>query len=125
MRSRIKRRARTIPLKGHNERGNGLDDGVWFRCWNCGFINSTDRNSLGGPESRDGVTVTDFAVPVHGAETGTPYSGVARLGGSLGATVAPEVDAAGDPKQSEGHFKPVVSGGCSFCGTLNWKGDYP
>jgi len=125
-RSRIRRQARTIPLYGDPERGNGLDDGVWYRCWNCGFINSTDRNSLGGPESGDGIVVQDFAVPVHGAETGIPYSGIARLGGVLApVTIALGVDELGETQPIEEHHLPVVTGGCSFCGSLNWKGDYP
>lgn len=85
-----------------------------------------DRDSLGGPESGDGIGYQDFAVPVYGAETSTPLSGVARLGGQLAnLTVAMELDLAGDPKIPEAHIKPVVSGGCPFCGSLNWKGDFP
>jgi len=124
--SRIRRQARTIPLKGSDERGNGLDAGVWYRCWNCGFICSTDRDSLGGPESGSGVIVQDFAVPVHGAETGIPNSGIARLGGVLSqVTLALGVDDLGNTQPIEEHHMPVVSGGCPFCGTLDWKGDYP
>ena len=125
-RSRIGHNARTIPLYGHPYRGNGLDDGRWFRCWNCGFRCSKDRDSLGGPDSRDGITYEDFPVPTYGTGGATSYSGVARLGGSIGpSTVALELDAAGDAKEPDHEIKPVVSGGCPFCGSKNWRGDYP
>lgn len=124
-RSRIKRQARTIPLHGDDERGNGLDHGTWFRCWNCGFICSVDRDSLGGAESRDGVTPLNYTVPVHGAETAIPNSGIARLGGPSPLTVALKVDDLGQTQTIETRFAPEVSGGCPFCGSLNWRGDYP
>lgn len=57
-----------------------------------------DRDSLGGPESGDGVTQQNFTIPTYGAETGIPLSGIARLGnGPEMMTVALEVDIAGDP----------------------------
>jgi len=83
-RSRIRKESRTIPLYGSPERGNGLDDGRYFRCWNCGFICNIDRDALGGPESRDGLSYEDFPVPVYGAQGGVDYSNIARLGGSIG-----------------------------------------
>lgn len=124
-RSRIRRDSRTIPLHGDDERGNGLDDGRYFRCWNCGFVCNQDRDALGGPESGDGITYERFNIPTYGSDGSTPGTGVARVGGSLAATVVPELDAAGDAKQPFVYTKPVVSGGCPFCGTLNWRGDYP
>lgn len=58
--------------------GSGDDDGKWFRCWNCGFINNIDRNAIGQGEG-DISSVT------------------------LGVV---DVD---------------VAGGCSLCGSLNYR----
>jgi len=83
-RSRIRKESRTIPLYGDADRGNGLDDGRYFRCWNCGFICNIDRDALGGSESRDGISYEDFPIPVYGADTAVQNSEIARLGGSIG-----------------------------------------
>lgn len=63
------REARTIPvpakdghLRGLPLEGKTLDDGRFFRCWNCGFINALDRNLLGDAESRSGLTHMDEVI---------------------------------------------------------------
>ena len=151
-RSRIRKESRSIPLRGNAERGNGLDDGRYFRCWNCGFVCNVDRDALGGPESRDGLYYEDFPIPVYGADTAVKNSGIARLGGSIGNqtlvaviqegtfpgymqypgyTPAEESYPGGhagttpNTDNKRYHIKPVVGQGCPFCGSLNWKGDYP
>ena len=151
-RSRLRNESRTIPLYGSVERGNGLDDGRYFRCWNCGFVCNEDRDSLGGSESRDGIYYEDFPIPVYGADTAVDNSDIARLGGSIanqtivaeriqypafvgqpyypGQPVAPDAMQADDDdfdpiyQSRYHHIKPVVGQGCPFCGSLNWRGDY-
>lgn len=82
-RSRLRKESRTIPLYGDADRGNGLDDGRYYRCWNCGFVCNIDRDALGDSESRDGLHYEDFPVPVYGADTAVENSEIARLGGSV------------------------------------------
>lgn len=108
--------SRTIAIYGSPERGDGLDSGKWYRCWNCGFLNSIDRNALGDSQSRDGIVITDYAT-----YDGSVTHPEGRLGDSL---IAQEQDSEGNPKGIRGSFMVSVNSGCSFCGTLNWRGDY-
>jgi hypothetical protein len=69
-----KRDAKTIPipakdgnLKGLPLEGSFLDDGRFFRCWHCGFINAIDRNILGDAESRSGLTHIEELLQYHSA----------------------------------------------------------
>ncbi len=113
-RSTIRHDSRTIPVYGDPERGDGLDAGVWYRCWNCGFLNSTNRNALGDSQSRDGIILKDYS------QAGV--SGDLILGKGL---IISENDAAGDPKEAVNTLMISESSyGCSLCGTLNYRGDY-
>lgn len=133
--SRVRHDARTIPLKGR-----GADDGKWFRCWNCGFICNVDRDSLGGPESRSGVS-SEFYYEQYPQSTGLDRSvmtttglneeGEASDGTALALkcrvvghsrTLALGPDGTGiEPKLT---YAPLVTGGCPLCGCRNWRGDY-
>lgn len=114
--SRIRKESKTIPIWGHPIRGDGLDSGKWFRCWNCGMPNHIDRDALGDSQSRDGVVLTDYSQAIAGGKD------EARLGNSLVASV----------NDSEGNSKEVryalmiseSSYGCRFCHSLNYRGDY-
>lgn len=119
-RGRIRKESRTIPLYGDRERGNGLDDGRYYRCWNCGFICNVDRDALGGPESGDGKSYEAFLIP-----TDPSLNSVSRLGGSEEpSTVSLALDIAGDTITETHAIQSVINQGCPFCGTLNWRGDY-
>jgi hypothetical protein len=102
-RSRIPRQKRTIPIYGEKEDAN-----KWFRCWNCGYICNSERDQLDTSEyGRAGITYSDTA------STGTvladdPYTGYWVLGGVF-------------VFNSTGGAYPVVTGGCPFCGTKNWR----
>ena len=91
-RSRIRKESRTIPLPAARDRGNGEDDGRYFRCWNCNSICNIDRDALGGPESRDGLSYEDFPIPVYGADTAVDNSDIARLGGSIASLTVAAVE---------------------------------
>lgn len=112
-RSRRQKESRTIRVWGSPERGDGLDHNKWYYCWNCGFMNHEDRSALGGSESLDGVIHTDYV--------NYPDRGEVRLGEAL---VAMENDSGGNPKSVRYNVKVGPNNGCSFCGTLNWRGDY-
>ena len=114
--TKLPKDSRTIPEQGNRRRGNGLDFGTMYRCWNCNVICRTDRDALGGPRSSDGVTHTDYY------ETSDP-----ELDNNIvlkGSFVLMEKGADGEAKEITHSFKPEISTGCWFCGTLNWRGDY-
>lgn len=114
--TRIRHDSRTIPIYGDPERGDGLDAGVWFRCWHCGWLNSTRQNALGDSQSRDGIVLKDYAQ--------VRDDGRGQLVLGKGAAVQ-ELNGAGEPIPA-GHALMISqsSFGCSLCGTLNWRGDY-
>lgn len=114
--TRIPKDSRTIPIQGNRRRGNGLDAGVMYKCWNCGFINRTDREALGGSRSSDGVSHTDYYTI---SDPSLDRNIVLR-----GSFVLMEKGADGEAKDVAHSFKVEVSTGCPFCGTLNWRGDY-
>ena len=94
--SRLPKESKTIPIYGHPERGDGEDNGKYYRCWNCGFVCNVDRDALGDQSSRSGAAYETYAqVDEYGVATGkTRY------------------------KVSES------STGCPLCHSKNWRGDY-
>ncbi len=112
----LPRDSKTIPLRGNDIRGDGRDHGKYYRCWNCGFVCDVERDELGGPDSRHGVTATEYTqVDQYG---NTSYHCV----GAHGDTQT--VCEANGGAWSSTRYKPVVGSGCSFCGTKNYRGDY-
>jgi len=116
---KLPKQSRTIPLPASSERGNGLDAGRYFRCWHCGYICNIDRDSLGGAQSQSGVALQEYE-----PESDTGVFNVPVFGGLDSAYVVPEAGADGAAKEIRRSIEPIVSGGCPFCGSLNWKGDF-
>ena len=115
---RLPKESKTIPLKGNKVRGNGEDFGKYYRCWHCGFTCNVERDSLGDSQSRSGVS-SELYTPV-------TYDGRAVLGGDIQHFhTALETDSDGNPKELWEYYKPVITGGCPMCGSMNWRGDYP
>jgi hypothetical protein len=131
-----------LPRPGHADYGDGEDDGKYYRCWHCGFVCDVDRDELGGPESKDGVSYeiydanlsvdnqdssNDITPAYYGADEHGANDDVYALTPMLllrTGHVIMENDAAGDPKNVRVNYQPDISTGCPFCGTLNWRGDY-
>ena len=113
----IPKEARTIPLPGNEDRGNGLDDDRYFSCWHCGFTCDSDRDSLGG--FGDGVSYSD-AIIESVPTVGDPLTSVSVLGNPH-YQVALELGMDGNPKEIRHEIIPVVNNGCPLCGTLNWR----
>ena len=70
---RLRKEKRTIPIRGIWE-----DKGKYFRCWNCGFVCDSQRDSLG---DHGGVTTGTY-VDVDGVtkyypivQSGCPFCG--------------------------------------------------
>lgn len=108
--------SKTVPVPGHQDFGDGEDAGIWYRCWNCGFLCSTDRETLGGADDDSLIEPTAYTTLDQYGDTAYHCQGAA---GADQATC----EAAGGTWASE-RFEPTRSGGCPLCGTLNWRGDY-
>ena len=107
---RLRRQARTLPMVG-----KGDDEGRYYRCWNCGFVCDKERDTLGGPH--DSAGLAHSVDP----ETDTNYRFVAPQAVFTGR----QVDFNGDPVVVPRTYHATVTAGCPFCGTKNWRGDYP
>ena len=113
--------SRTIPLPSGNKiQGNGLDYKKLYRCWHCGWVCRTDRDSLGGSRSSSGTAHDDYNVP-----SAAEDSNLLVLGGKQDSfCVVLENGADGSPKEIRHSFESVISSGCPLCGCRNWKGEY-
>lgn len=90
---------RTIKIQGAKE-----DDGKWYRCWHCGFINNVDRNAVGDGE---GLSYSVATLPNSDSTIG--------LGGTI-------VLLNQNPVFTERHnISPDAVSGCSFCGCKNYR----
>jgi len=114
--SRIPKESKTIPIYGHPDHGDGEDAGKYYRCWHCGVICNVDREELGGPDSRHGVTPIAYTQVDQYGDT------VSHCEGAYGSTQT-ICEAAGGTWTST-RYKAVVNSGCPLCGTRNWRGDY-
>jgi len=123
---RLRKESRTIPVKG-----SGDDSGKFFRCWNCGFVCNVERDELGGRDSVGGISFEIYeerssTIYPDGVEHGTdidgfPLSKISVLGkGHISLKVGMD----GLPQGVDKVWVPVITGGCPFCGTKNWRGDY-
>ena len=105
------RAVRPIPMKGNAIRGGGEDSGRYFRCGNCGFICSADRDELGAPEDKASITATAYTqVDQYGDE-------VYHCQGAAGKTQT-ICEAAGGTWSST-RYQPVVNAFCPLCGSPN------
>lgn len=113
---KLRRESKTLPVKGHKDYGDGIDDGKWFKCWNCGFLCNSEDNELGGPNELNEIK------PI--AYTQVDDKGVEKFHceGKAGKTQT-ICEAAGGTWTSTA-YKPGRRAGCPLCGTLNWKGEY-
>ena len=143
---RIRGDSRRIPVRSQDNltESNGIDDrgdtGKLFRCWNCGFICDSDRDGLGDKDSMaavsskeyspayssDNINTTDgdsrqFGDPIHGDNNGVP---LLRMLTIRTGHIIHKKDAAGDNVGIMHCLEPNVTGGCPFCGSRNWRGDY-
>ncbi len=119
---KLPKQSRTIPVKGYAEA-----KGRFYRCWNCGFVCDIKRDDLGDSQSMDGVTYENYSVPSQGSQdSSSSLNSLAILDGGIEHfQVALKEQADGTAQPIYHRFVAVISHGCPFCGTLNWKGDYP
>lgn len=99
---RLQRQKRTISINGAKE-----DDGKWYHCWYCGFMNNIDRNAIGSGEG------LSYSGGFLGVETHT--NSMLNNGGK-------SVLLNKNPDFYERHNigSDAVSG-CSFCGCKNYR----
>jgi hypothetical protein len=111
---RLAKQARTIPIPGHIDYGDGEDDGKFYQCWNCKMVCDVDRDELGGPDDRGYRDPKKYTLV--GEDYSTP---VKDLANSKDYTIH------GGTQYRRTRYQSDVQSGCPFCGTLNWRGDYP
>lgn len=89
----------------------GADNGVWYNCWNCGFMNKVNRTSVGQGAGTGGITYTIEP------EANVPKEGEQRTRiGLRGIFILQKTNF------SEKHnIVPTVGSGCPFCGSLNTR----
>jgi len=114
--------SRSIAVYGDPPMGDGVDYGEWYRCWYCKQLNNTNKSKLGGSDSTDGVAYEDYP-------DSPDYSliqGIAVMGGISNTFTAQANGSDGNPIPVMNNIRVSDGGtGCSFCGSLNWRGDYP
>jgi hypothetical protein len=131
-----RKRSRTLPIYGNPEMGDGKDDGKYFRCWNCGFVCNVERDALGDSESLSGVSYEIYEQKYSTDGSPAPFIGAAIHGEALDGEalirkcclytghVLLENGPDGTAKGIYRNWSPLVSAGCPFCGSRNWRGDY-
>lgn len=108
--------SRTIPIYG-----DGLDSGVWYKCWHCNQLNNVNKSALGGSDSSDGIAYEDFA---DNPDYGRTH-GIAVMGGIANSFTAQLNASDGNPAKVKNAIMVSDGGtGCSLCGSLNWRGDH-
>ena len=122
--NRLRKDSRTIPRHGDPVQGDGRDDRRFWTDWHCGFVCDIERDALGDSQTRNGVTFEDLPIPALGRDQ-DPFTGIVVLGGIGHIQVALENGSDGTPKTIRHDLRPVASRGCPFCGTMNWRGDFP
>jgi hypothetical protein len=115
---KLPKQSRRIPLPGNSDRGDGLDHGKYFMCWNCGFVCDVDRDELGDAETRAGDNQTSYSTPAYGNAGGNAETALEDY------TVVMELGPDGTAKGVRHPIMSDVTGGCPFCGSKNWRGDY-
>lgn len=129
---RRRKDSRTLPLWDETEE----DNGVYYKCWHCGFTCNDKRDTLGNENSTNKKTHSTFSVE---AKPGSGPIGIDGFvnktkGGKPSVSLTIEdlhrtvtlvrVDSSGNPVEPKHYHSTSTAGGCPFCGTLNWRGDY-
>ena len=111
------RDSRRIPVADETEQ----DNGTLYHCWWCGFTCNDSRDSLGGDDTPNGVTHSDFTEEALG-----DLSSKLMLSGIELTQRIPVSRAGSDGNpQTVVHYHSVsTNGGCPFCGCKNYRGDY-
>lgn len=113
---------RRHPRPARALRGSFEDEGKYYHCQHCGFICNIERDELGGPSDRDGLSYENYSDIVDESPLG---NGLALFESAIEhfQTVL-ELGADGLPKVVKENWRAVVNSGCPLCGSRNWRGDY-
>jgi hypothetical protein len=96
-------------------RGEGADEGLYYRCRVCGFPCDTERDAL--DDSRPGIDIR-VATLAAGKILGDERSVRFRIGPSIILTRA---DSSGEKRVVYIERDVRVSSGCPMCGSHAWK----
>jgi hypothetical protein len=105
--------------------------GKWFRCWNCGMINNSDRAQVaavyqGGDRTKvfeqDDINYGAFYDSTE--YTVFPYENFAKgqyITLDLQSINLMQLDANGKVITPHITASVVITGGCAFCGSMNYR----
>lgn len=125
---RIRTRRNRLPKEFHTKLivdETDTDNGSFYHCANCGFTCNDKQDSLGGANSGLGISHTDIRTISGGSSVGDELSSSMILRTLDNSFASGRLGSDGNPKAAVHNHVAVVSGGCPFCGTLNWRGDFP
>lgn len=119
---RIAGDARSIPLHGDPDRGDGRDANRYYRCWNCGFICDVERDSqIGHPSGEDYLESIQASDPNANSARNEPN--LSMLEDSLeNCQIGLKLTQDGTAETVAHTFESVIKAGCPLCGTTSWKG---
>jgi len=119
------------------------DNGILYHCWWCGFTCNDSRDIEGGDDTPNQISYQDFTMPALGGEPGVygltlGQDGSSEYrGGGLPSTNLMlsginltdkipliRIGSDGEPQTVVHNFTATPSGGCPFCGSKNYKGNY-
>lgn len=111
--TRTPRKKRAMPLYGE-----GDDAGKYYRCWNCGFINNIDVATVG-----EGKGNSNAVLEYDGLTPGSYGTGdcVNLTLDNLHSIALMRSDSSGNPIQPDAPRYTVITGGCRFCGCMNYR----
>ena len=108
-RTRLRSIKRTISLRGKFE-----DRGKYYRCWNCGFINDSNRRGLG---DGSGIRLIE--------DTETAYNsfsdGESIMDSPFMLGVVAHQLSDGSVDTGRTNFNAEAVSGCSLCGSKNYR----
>jgi hypothetical protein len=119
------------------------DEGVYFRCWNCGWVCDKNRDALGNnvgsgdstqyytqyyPQSTQGSRseTTDYQLSLEGVTDSDVDTGAragkafARLAMRRGRAIVMESSADGTAKAVRLTYESLITKGCPLCGSTNY-----
>ena len=101
--------------------GEGEYQGRFYKCWNCGFVNDKDQAVVADTyQGGDSSAVEEFDTAPAPYGTGDT-SFLLTLNTTFDTMTLMPVDANGNIVEINQPRRVVITGGCAFCGSYNWR----
>jgi len=97
-----------------------------YKCGWCGFAGINDqRDLLGGIDAGDAVSHKDYPIASMGIMPGNKNTAISICRTIRNDAVSSKLDSSGDAVRPINYREVGTGGGgCPFCHSLNWKGDF-